>query len=83
MGVQVTRTLICDACRKEIAPMDQVFIDARVYGATLHKGCFADMDGAQTLRVLGLDDVLLANVAVVLEQDHDPNAAKAWAQEWR
>lgn len=61
MAIETTQHYTCDRCRDEIEG-GTVYVDAMVYGAIFHVGCFKAMSASVFARALGLDDITLNRV---------------------
>lgn len=63
MGVR-SRTIYegtCDSCDNPIEEGER-YVDASVYGAAFHTGCFQAMHSLNLIKALGLDDIYLTNL---------------------
>lgn len=60
MGVKTVQIATCDECRDQIDQgAESPWVDASVYGAAFHLGCWREIGGPRVARVLGLDDIVL------------------------
>lgn len=60
MGIHITKTITCDACKKQIeeTPFSSI-ISLHEYGLVFHPACFVKLTGAELLELQGVDETAI------------------------